>query len=74
MPHEKQSQDKTSSPSKSLELILLAKPHRKTRVSIRVLDGMVAIQGESGEIAVVPKEDVCKLAERFNLEIKGFKC
>ncbi len=32
------------------------------------------IKLESGGEALVPLTEICKLAERFNLELKGYKC
>jgi hypothetical protein len=55
-------------------LLLLARPWKKTRFKAKVVEGIAILQGENGEVAVVPKEEVCRLAERLNLEIEGYKC
>ncbi|ALL01193.1 hypothetical protein Pyrde_1145 [Pyrodictium delaneyi] len=36
--------------------------------------GIVILRGEDGAIAVVPEDEVCRLAERLNLIIVGYNC
>ena len=55
-------------------ILQLARPRRKTRFRVRVLEGIAVLEGENGAVAVVPRDEVCRLAERLNLELEGFQC
>jgi hypothetical protein len=55
-------------------VLLLARPERKTRFRVKVIQGIAIMEGENGAIAAVPVHEVCRLAERLNLEIEGYQC
>ncbi len=55
-------------------ILQLARPKQKTRFKVRVIEGIAVLEGENGATAVVPREEVCRLAERLNLELEGFRC
>ena len=67
MPRDKRSQGLSP-------ILLLAKPGKKTRFRVRVIQGIAIMEGENGAIAAVPVHEVCRLAERLNLEIEGYRC
>ncbi len=52
----------------------LAKPRKPIRAQAKIIGEMVLVETEDGAKAVVPKKEVCKLIERYNLVIKGYKC
>jgi EAL domain-containing protein (putative c-di-GMP-specific phosphodiesterase class I) len=56
------------------EILLLAQPKQPLRVRADELEGLVILRGEDGSIAVVPRDEVCALAERLNLIVENFKC
>jgi hypothetical protein len=56
------------------EILLLARPSKPLRVKVRVEAGIAIIYGENGARAVVPADEVCRLAERLNLIVEGYKC
>ncbi|BEP17662.1 hypothetical protein PYJP_10140 [Pyrofollis japonicus] len=56
------------------EILLLARPKQPLRVRAEELEGLVVLRGEDGSIAVVPRDEVCTLAERLNLIVENFKC
>ncbi len=58
----------------STEIIKLAKPPKPLRVRVKVESGIAIIYGENGAKAVVPVDEVCRLAERLNLVVEGYKC
>jgi len=55
-------------------ILLLAKPKKKTKFKVKVEQGIAVMIGENGAIAAVPVNEVCRLAERLNLEIEGYRC
>ena len=52
----------------------LAKPRTPVEAEVRSLGSVVVIRTSEGALAVVPVDEVCKLAERYNLIVRGFKC
>ncbi|RUM48001.1 MAG: hypothetical protein DSY37_00775 [Hyperthermus sp.] len=65
------------SPRQSKEttaLLSLARPLSKTLAKVEVLGEIAVIEREDGGQAVVPRDEVCRLAERLNLVLKGVKC
>lgn len=55
-------------------ILQLAKPEKKTRFRVTVIQGIAIMEGENGAIAAVPVNEVCRLAERLNLIIEGYRC
>ena len=51
-----------------------AKPSKKTKFRVKVVEGVAIMRGENGALAVVPEDEVCRLAERLNLVIEGYQC
>ncbi len=60
--------------SPTADIWKLAKPKRPVVAEVRRLGGLVVIKTEEGALAVVPESEVCKLAERYNIIVKGFRC
>jgi hypothetical protein len=52
----------------------MAKPRKATTAEAKIVEGVVVLRTEDGAVAVVPKDEVCKLVERYNLVIKGIQC
>ncbi len=67
MPRDKKSQGLSP-------ILKLARPKKKTRFKVKVEHGIAIMIGENGAIAAVPVSEVCRLAERLNLEIEGYRC
>ncbi len=55
-------------------VLKLAKPKQKTRFKVRIVEGIAIVEGENGAVAVVPEDEVCRLAERLNLILEGYQC
>ncbi len=55
-------------------VLKLARPKQKTRFKVRVVEGIAIVEGENGAVAVVPEDEVCRLAERLNLILEGYQC
>ncbi|WP_143522080.1 hypothetical protein [Pyrodictium delaneyi] len=56
------------------EVVLLARPKKPMKFYADNKGGIVILRGEDGAIAVVPEDEVCRLAERLNLIIVGYNC
>ncbi|ABM81017.1 hypothetical protein [Hyperthermus butylicus] len=56
------------------EILELARPSKPVRFKAKVVSGIAILYGEDGAVAVVPVDEVCRLAERLNLIVEGFKC
>jgi len=52
----------------------VAKPHKPEKAWVKVEGDIAIIKLESGGMAVVPKTEICKLAERFNLVYENYSC
>ncbi len=52
----------------------LARPRKPVRTKVKLLGGLAVLETEEGALAVVPVDEVCKLAERYNLMLEGFNC
>ncbi|MCE4604003.1 MAG: hypothetical protein F7B20_03440 [Aeropyrum sp.] len=45
------------------------------KARVKILDNqLVLVETELGQKCVVPKSELCRLAERFGLEIEGYDC
>ncbi len=55
-------------------VLKLAKPKQRTRFKVRIVEGIAIIEGENGAVAVIPEDEVCRLAERLNLILEGYQC
>ena len=56
-------------------ILLLARPHVKRKMYVRVVEGVAIVRTEDGAEALMPVQEVCRIAERLNLEIVGkVKC
>ncbi len=67
MPPRRRQSDKPLSP-----VLLLARPKTPTRIEAKRLDNvLILLEGPNGMRAVVPDWEVCRLAERLNLEVVG---
>ena len=55
-------------------ILQLARPKQRTRFHVRIIEGIAVLEGKNGAVAVVPREEVCRLAERLNLELEGLRC
>jgi hypothetical protein len=58
----------------SQDILSLAKPPKPLRVKVRIVEGIALLEAENGAKAVVPVDEVCRLAERLNLLVEGYKC
>ena len=58
----------------SSDIWRIARPHKPVRAHVRMIGGLAVIETEEGALAVVPPDEVCRLAERYNLVIEGFNC
>ena len=56
------------------EVVMLAKPKKPTKFYADNKGGIVILRGEDGTIAVVPEDEVCRLAERLNMVLVGYTC
>ena len=52
----------------------IARPKKPVKAKVRLLKGLAVIETEEGALAVVPLDEVCKLAERYNLVVEGYDC
>ncbi|MET1101722.1 MAG: hypothetical protein ABWW69_04510 [Pyrodictiaceae archaeon] len=60
--------------SPSSEVLRLARPVREVRAKVRVRGELAIVELEDGGIAVVPAQELCRLAERFNIIYENYKC
>jgi hypothetical protein len=58
----------------SRDILKLARPPKPLKVKVKVIEGVALLEAENGAKAVVPADDVCRLAERLNLIVEGYKC
>ncbi len=52
----------------------LARPREPVEAEVKLLGSLALVKTSDGATAVVPVDEVCRLAERYNLVLKGFKC
>jgi len=58
----------------SRDILKLARPPKPLKVKVRVVEGIALLEAENGAKAVIPVDEVCRLAERLNLLVEGYKC
>lgn len=56
------------------ELLSLLKPSKEEDAYVEVKGDIALLRTASGATALLPLREVCKLAERFNLRVHGYKC
>ena len=56
------------------ELLKLLKPSVEEDAYVEVKGDVALLRTASGALALLPLREVCKIAERFNLRIHGYKC
>ncbi len=56
------------------ELLKLLKPSTEEDAYVEVKGDVALIRTASGALALLPLREVCKIAERFNLRLHGYRC
>ncbi len=54
--------------------IKLARPKQRIRARVEKRGELAILQLDNGTTAVVPLQELCKIADRFNLDIENYKC
>lgn len=52
----------------------IVKPRKPEKAWVKVEGDIAIVKLESGSMAVIPKTEVCRLAERFNLVYENYSC
>ncbi len=76
MPSSRSSQQRQSSGgllSKD-ELLRLLRPSTEEDAYVEVKGDVAILRTASGAQALLPLREVCRIAERFNLRIHGYRC
>ena len=47
---------------------------KKERAWVEIKGKSAIIRTETGALAMIPKDDICKIAERYDLIIENYKC
>ncbi|AEM39423.1 hypothetical protein Pyrfu_1566 [Pyrolobus fumarii 1A] len=56
------------------ELLQLLRPTVEEEAIVEVKGDIAVLKTASGAQALLPIREVCKIAERFNLKLRGYRC
>jgi len=53
---------------------LIGRPKKPEKAVVELRKDIAIVRTESGGVAVVPRGELCRLAERFNLVYENYEC